>query len=103
MSSDSPSQDTLVLTWVTAYLHIDTALACGLQGVHSRDAGQSLLLKYQPVGSLNTESALEVLSGFYSQVDFLRWHIGSGGIFGQSLESNYSILRKTIKHMLTIL
>lgn len=103
MPSEPPSQETLVLTWITAYLHIDTALACGLQGVHPRDIGQSLLLKYQPVGSLNTESALEILSGFHSQVDFFRWHVGSGGIFGQSLESNYSILRKAIKHMLTIL
>lgn len=103
MPSEPPSQDTLVLTWTTAYLHIDTALACGLQGVHPRDTGQSLLLKYQPVGSLNTESVLEILSGPYSQVDLLRWHIGSGGIFGQSLESNYSVLRRTIKHTLTIL
>lgn len=54
------------------HLHIDAALAGGLQGVHPRDIGQSLLLKYQPVGSLNVESVLEILSGCYSQVDFLR-------------------------------
>lgn len=88
---------------MSPYLHIDTALARGLQGVHSRDIGQSLLLTYQPVGSLNIERVLEILSRFYCQVDFLGWHVGSGGIFGKSLESNYGILRNMIKHMLTIL
>lgn len=102
MPSDSPSH-THSFSWISPYLHIDTALACGLQGVLSRDTGQSLLLQYQPVGSLNIECVLEILSGFYSQIDFLRRHIGSSGIFGKCLESNYSILRKTINHMLTIL
>ena len=99
----TPLPNTHSFSWISPYLHIDTALARGLQGVHSRDIGQSLLLKYQPVGSLNTERALEILSRFYSQVDFLGWHVGSGGIFGKSLESNYSILREMIKHMVTIL
>lgn len=95
MPSDPPSQRTLVPTWVSAYLHIDTALACGLQGVHSGNTGQNLLLKYQPVGRLNVEGVPEILSGSYGQADFLGRHVGSGGVFGQSLERDYSILRKT--------
>lgn len=46
---------------------------------------------------------LEILSGFYNQVDLLRWRVGGSGIFGKSLESNYSILRETTKRILTIL
>lgn len=101
MPPDSPSH-THSFSWISAYLHVDTALACGLQGVHSRDIGQRLLLKYQPVGSLNIESVLEILSGFDSQTNFLRRHIGSNGIFDKSLESNHSILREATTHMLTV-
>lgn len=95
MPSDPPSQRTLVPTRVSAYLHIDTALACGLQGVHTGNTGQNLLLKYQPVGRLNAEGVPGILSGSYSQADFLGRHVGGGGVFGQGLERDDSILRKT--------
>lgn len=56
--------NTCLFSRIPTYLHIDAAPAWGLQGVHPRDIGQGLLLKHQPVGSLNVESVLEILSGF---------------------------------------
>lgn len=61
------------------------------------------MLKYQSVGDLYVESVLEIPGGFHNQVDTLRWHVGNSGVFGKSLESDYSVLGKTIKHMLAIL
>lgn len=52
----------------------------------------------------SVESALEILGGFYSHADFLRWHIDNGSILGKGLEGNYSILEgNKHKHMLTFL